>query len=218
LVASPIIRAVRRYRRPVGRSRSAAQRVCGQAVRSFVALVLAVGFAPVHASLRAQAPNPQETTDLEFHAAISRIVSSAERDFADIAGVKISNEYKTAIRIAYHGSRYGGLIAPAAGGGWSCTFPVLLTLDKKEADAAFAEWTSALTSTFTSGRLLPVNAGSESSGAAHSNLERVAADAPVSIWGAERGATQVRLFYTMNHDDQSYYLEVAFVHRPPARR
>jgi hypothetical protein len=205
-------------------SSSPGRRAISQSDDPFLALALKfalslalAGSAAFQASPRAQAANPQPTTDLDFRSAIARIVASADHDFTDIAGAKISNEYKTALRIKYRGSTYGGLIVPADGGGWSCTFPVLLTLDRSEADAAFAEWTAALTSAFAAGRLLPAD-GSGAAAVAHSNLERVAADAPLSIWGAERGSTRVRLFYTMNRDDQSYYIEVMLVHRAAARQ
>jgi hypothetical protein len=150
------------------------------------------------------------TEDLDFVPAIVRIAAAADGDFTGIAGARVGNELKTSLRIKYRGATYGGLIRPFPGGGWSCTYPVLLTLSKEEADAAFSEWTAALTSAFGSGQLLRSPNQAESSVQSHSNLERVAADAPVSTWGAERGRSGVRLFYTVNRDDSSYYIEVMF--------
>ena len=94
---------------------------------------------------------------------------------------------------------------------------MLITLDKREADAAFSEWTSALSSVFGNGQPLSSIAESESRLQSHSNLERVAADAYLSIWGAERGHTSVRLFYTVDRDDLSYYIEVTFSENGAAR-
>jgi hypothetical protein len=151
------------------------------------------------------------TEDVEFLPAIVKIAASAEHNFTDIAAATGASEYKTSLRIKYRGTTFAGLIRPFPGGGWSCTYPVLLTLDRTEADRAFSEWTSALSSVFGSGQTLSSVAQSESRLQSHSNLERVGSDAYLSIWGVERGTTRVRLFYTFNRDDSSYYIEVVFV-------
>jgi hypothetical protein len=153
------------------------------------------------------------TEDVDFSPAIKKIVASAEHDFTDIAGTKGTNEYKTSLRINYHNATFGGLIRPGPDGEWSCTFPVLLTLDKAEADAAFSEWTSALSSVLGKGQALTSGSGPESRVRSHSDLERVGADEYLSIWGAERGRTGVRLFYTVDRGDMSYYIEVVFSER-----
>jgi hypothetical protein len=190
--------------------------------RLCVCCVLVAGLVAVQSSLlasgnvgRAPAAGQATTEDLDFVPAIAKIAGAAEGDFTGIAGTKVGNEYKTSLRIKYRGATYGGLIRPFPGGGWSCTYPVLLTLRKEEADAAFSEWTTALTSAFGSGQLRRSPNQAESSVQSHSNLERVAADAPVSTWGAERGRTGVRLFYTVNRDDSSYYIEVMFSRSGP---
>ncbi len=102
------------------------------------------------------------TEDVDFATAIAKIAASAEHHFTDIAGAKGAGEYKTSLRIKYRGTTFGGLIRPFPGGGWSCTYPVLITLDKTEADAAFTEWTSALSSVFGNGQPLSSIAESES--------------------------------------------------------
>jgi hypothetical protein len=150
------------------------------------------------------------TEDVDFSSAIVKIVASAEHNFTDIAGTKGPNEYKTSLRIKYHDATFGGLIRPGPGDGWSCTYPVLLTLDKAEADAAFSEWTSALSSVLGKGQALSSGTGPESQVRSHSDLERVGADEYLSIWGAERGRTGVHLFYTVDRGDMSYYIEVVF--------
>lgn len=153
------------------------------------------------------------TEDVDFSSAIKKIVASAEHNFTDIAGTKGTNEYKTSLRINYHHATFGGLIRPGSSGDWSCVFPVLLTLDKAEADAAFSEWTSALTAALGKGQVLSSGPGPESRVRSHSDLEKVGADEYVSIWGAERGRTGVRLFYTVDRGDMSYYLEAVFSER-----
>jgi hypothetical protein len=170
------------------------------------------GLVAIQSSSRAHADTSGQgsTEDVDFVPAIAKIAASAEHDFTDIAGAKGANEYKTSLRIKYRGTTFGGLIRPFPGGGWSCTYPVLITLDKTEADTAFREWTSALSSVFGNGQPLSLVAGPESTAQSHSNLERVAADTYLSIWGAERGRTGVRLFYTVDRDDLSYYIEVVF--------
>jgi hypothetical protein len=150
------------------------------------------------------------TDDVDFSSAIKKIVASAEHNFTDIAGIKGTNEFKTSLRINYHSATFGGFIRPGANGEWSCTFPVLLTLDKTEADAAFSEWTLALSSALGKGQAVSSGSGPESRLRSHSDLERVGADEYLSIWGAERGRTGVRLFYTVDRGDMSYYIEVVF--------
>ena len=157
------------------------------------------------------------TEDVDFATAIAKIAASAEHHFADIAGAKGAGEYKTSLRIKYRGTTFGGLIRPSPGGGWSCTYPVLITLDKTAADAAVTEWTSALSSVFGNGQPLSSIAESESRLQSHSNLERAGSDASLSVWGAERGHTSVRLFYTVDRDDLSYYIEVIFSENGAAR-
>jgi len=177
-----------------------------------VAVLAALPSSPLASGYFPQTPSAGQapTEDLEFVAAIARIAAAAEGNFTAIAGTRVGNESKTSLRIKYRGATYGGLIRPFPGGGWSCTYPVLLTLSKEEADAAFSEWTTALMSAFGNGQLRRSPSQAESGVQSHSNLERVAADAPVSTWGAERGRTGVRLFYTVNRDDSSYYIEVMF--------
>jgi len=163
-----------------------------------------------HAYAGGQGP----TQDVDFSSAIAKIVASAEQNFTDIAGTKGPNEYKTALRINYHNATFGGLIRPGADGEWSCTYPVLLTLDKAEADAAFSEWTAALSSVLGKGKALSSGPGPESRVRSHSDLEKVGADEYLSIWGAERGRTGVQLFYTVDRGDMSYYIEVVFSEHP----
>jgi len=153
------------------------------------------------------------TEDVDFSSAIKKIVASADRNFTDIAGTKGTNEYKTSLRINYHHATFGGLIRPGPNGEWSCTFPVLLTLDKAEADAAFSEWSAALSAVLGTGQALSSGPGPESRVRSHSDLEKVGADEYLSIWGAERGRTGVRLFYTVDRGDMSYYIEVVFSER-----
>ena len=153
------------------------------------------------------------TEDVDFSSAIKKIVASAEHNFTDIAGTKGTNEYKTSLRINYHNATFGGLIRPGSSGDWSCVFPVLLTLDKAEADAAFSEWMSALASVLGKGQVLSSGSGPESRVRSHSDLEKVGADEYLSIWGAARGRTGVRLFYTVYRGDMSYYIEVVFSER-----
>ncbi len=154
------------------------------------------------------------TEDVDFSSAIGKIVASADHNFTDIAGTKGTNEYKTSLRITYHNATFGGLIRPGPDGDWSCTFPVLLTLDKAEADAAFSEWTAVLSSVSRDRdrRSVP-GRDPESRVRSHADLEKVGADEYLSIWGAERGRTGVRLFYTVDRGDMSYYIEVAFSER-----
>jgi len=176
---------------------------------AFAALVGTQAVSGAHAYAGGQG----STEDVDFSSAIAKIVASAEHDFTDIAGAKGSNEYKTALRINYHNATFGGLIRAGANGEWSCTYPVLLTLDKAEADAAFSEWTAALSSVLGKGQALSSGPGPESRVRSHSDLEKVGADEYLSIWGAQRGRTSVRLFYTVDRGDMSYYLEVVFSER-----